>query len=594
MALTKFDRLRYRRNPLQFFDEVLGIAKNTLQWSLNPEYNDVYTKDGEYTDAWDGTPDPIIKILEELKEKPNKKDQLNVGVEAGTGLGKTFTAAAIVLWFLAVYGGYGESCQVITFAPTEAGLKNLLWKEIGRLWPEFKKKFPRAELQASLRIWMDPDIADWTAFGLPVGVAADEQSATKAQGHHAIHQLIILEECPGISMAVIEAAINTNSDDHNMILAIGNPDNQSDGLHQLCSMISTKHIRMSSYDHPNIVCQKSVIPGGPSQSKIDQRRARYGEEHPLFMSRVRGICPDVSELGLFHNIDLMAAKSELIDPLEERDVPGRHSHGWIRVYSKVNHSHLNRYMIFGDVAGDSGKGDWHAAIVLDRLEKTPAAIIRMRGPREDYVTALLAIADEYKVIWGQATRNTYQVTYWWPLLSWERVGVGALIMDNRIKGYPNLYRKRNLDVLDPSLQQTVGWDTTGKSRKNMIDELEAWGYELRNHPGRMRDREVYKEAAHFVWVPRGRSGRYEAQSGTDENGDPFHDDIMMALGGALVIDKVIPAPTVQPDVPKEAPKIQDEYFLRAISYRSNHTGGDSWIENFNNDPWANAKLPSYG
>lgn len=587
MALSKLNKRRYRKYPLDFFEEVLEIPRHTLKWSLNPEYRDVYVKDGEYTNAWDGTPDPVMEILHGIR------DGYDVGVEAGTGLSKTFTSAALVLYFLAVYGGYGESCQAITFAPTENSLKNLLWKEIQTFWPKFQKVFPKAEL-LSLEIRMDPDHPDWKAIGIPIGVAAGEQSATRAQGLHAVHQLIILEECPGIAMPVIEAAINTNTDDHNMILAIGNPDNQSDGLHQFCMLPSTRHIRMSAYDHPNIVCQRSVIPGGPSQAKIDNRLARYGNDHPLFMSRVRGFCPDVSEMGLFTQKDLSVAKEYFANPIEEiTNVPGTHSHGWIRIYAEPKSTHLNRYIIFGDVAGDDGKGDFHAAIVFDRLKKEPSAIIRMRGPREDYITALLAMTEKYKVMWTQATRNMYTPTYWYPLLAWERVGVGALILDPRLKEYPNLYRKRNVDVLDASIQRTVGWDTTGKSRKDMIEALQNWGLELRTHPWRMKDKEIWKEAAHFVWVARGKSGRYEAQQGVDENGESFHDDLMMALAGALVIDQLIPEPEVQEKPPKDVKEIRDEYFLKAISYRSNHTGGDKWLKTNRKDPWDSVKIPVY-
>lgn len=572
---------------------------NTLKWSDNVAYKGVYVdEDGEHIpDAWDGTPDPIMRILKGLV------DWDDVAVESSTGTGKTFICAAIVLWFLAVWGNEVvtdpvtgkekiQGCSVVTLGPTEASLKANLWKEVGMMWPRFQKHFPKAEL-LSLEIRMDPDIVAWRAKGHPVGVSAGEASATKAQGFHDPHMLYILEECPGIPLPIIEAVMNTNVDDHNLILAVGNPDNVNDGLHQFTILPSTISIRISSYDHPNVVSDDSIIPGAVSRKSIDKRLARYGNDHPLFMSRVRGICPDVSERGLFTQPALAAAREHLVDPIKQLGVPGRHSEGWIRIYSEVKHTHLNRYIIFGDVAGDSGKGDWHSAIVLDRLKREPAAIVRMRGPREDYVTALLQVADLYKVVWTQMVRNTYGMSYWHPLLAWERIGVGALIMDPRIKEYPNLYHKRSVDVLNPNLQATIGWDTTGKSRKIMVDELENWGLDLVNSPWRMKDSQLIKECATFVWVKRGNGGRYEAQHGQDMEGNPHHDDMVMALGGALVIDQLIPAPEQQEKPPEHVPEIKDEYFKRAISHRSVPTNGDAWLEGYNKDPWATAKIPTY-
>ena len=601
MALSKLKKKFYRKNPSKWIQDVLEIPMHTIKWSENSAYSGSYVdEEGNYIhEAWDGTPDPIMAIMQGLV------DWEDVAVESSTGTGKTFICAAIMLWFLSVWGdekvtdpitGHTkiQGCSVVTLGPTENSLKANLWKEVGMMWPNFQKLHPKAEL-LSLEIRMDPDVVAWRAKGHPVGVSAGEASATKAQGFHDPHMLYILEECPGIPHSIIEATINTNCDDHNLILAVGNPDNVNDGLHQFSILPTTKSIRISSYDHPNVVTQSSVIPGAVSQKSIDKRLARYGDDHPLFMSRVRGICPDISAHGLFKQTALAAAREHLAEPLKVLDAPGRHSEGWIRVYTEVKHTHLNRYLIFGDVAGDSGKGDWHAAIVFDRLKKEPAAYIRMRGPREDYITALLSVCEMYRIKWTRMIQSTYGLSHWHPLLAWERIGVGALIMDPRIKEYPNLYKKRSVDVLNPNLQSTIGWDTTGKSRKIMIDELENWALELINAPWRLKDSQLWQECSTFVWVERGRSGRYEAQTGTDITGEPHRDDMVMALAGALVIDQLIPDPELQEKPPEVVPEIKDAYFRRAINYRSNPTGDDAWVESYNgSDPWAKSKIPKYG
>jgi len=52
-----------------------------------------------------------------------------------------------------------------------------------------------------------------------------------------------------------------------------------------------QHIRISAYDHPNIVLKRSIIPGAVTQKSIDIRRDEYGEKSNLYKSRVRGIAP---------------------------------------------------------------------------------------------------------------------------------------------------------------------------------------------------------------------------------------------------------------------------------------------------------------
>jgi len=604
MGLTPLQRKYYKKHPEFWLRDYLHIPVETLKWSMHPAYEGIYTdEDGNYTDAWDGTPDPLYSILKSIAEWED------TAVESSTGTGKTYLCAGVLLWFLSVHGGQkvktdakyrnGKKvdvadkylgCSVLTLGPKEESLKSNLWKEVGGHWENFKKLHPKAEL-LSLEIRMDPEIPAWRAKGLSVGVGAEEGSATKAAGYHDPYMLYILEECPGIPNPVIEAVVNTCIEETNIILAVGNPQSVYDGLHMFTSLPSTKSVRISSYDHVNVVAGHSVIPGAVSQKSIDKRLARYGPNDPLFLGMVRGICPNISNTGLFRNEDLMAAEGNLVDPLKVIPSSSVYSEGGIRIYSEVKHTHLNRYIVFGDVAGDGGRGDWHAAIVLDRLKMEPAAIVHMRGPREDYVTALLDVCDLYRIRWTQMTRQSFEQRYWYPLLSWEKTGVGALIMDPRIKNYPNLYHKRNMDVLNPNIQQSVGWDTTSKSRKVMCDELQEWGLDLRHKPWRLKDKTLYKECSTFVWISRGNNGRYEAQKGTDIKGDPHRDDLVMSLGGSLAIHKLIPHPEIQEKPPEVVPTIHDNHFKKVVSYRSNPDDGDPWIKGFNEDEWNNAALP---
>lgn len=265
---------KYARDPLLWFKERLGIDEHTLRWSMNPAYE---------THKWDGTADPMAKVLTSLAEWKS------VGVESATGTGKTFLGAGVILWFLDCF----ENSTVVTTAPKESQLTLNIWKEVSRLWPRFQSLRPKAEL-TTLRIRMRPGSDVWAAHGFACGVGADEDSATRAQGFHAEHMLIIFEETPGIHPAVMTAFKNTCSDDHNIRLALGNPDSRTDQLHMFCQESNVVPIRVSALDHPNVVTNDRVIPGAVSRLKVDERRHDYGPDSRLYMSRVRGISPEES------------------------------------------------------------------------------------------------------------------------------------------------------------------------------------------------------------------------------------------------------------------------------------------------------------
>jgi hypothetical protein len=264
----------YQMHPLEYLVERVGFRANTIDWTLNPEYEN---------HKWDGTVNPFVFLLECLSQGVKK-----IGVESATGTGKTKFGAGIALWFLDCF----ENSLVITTAPKEPQLKLHIWKEIGVMYPAFNKGS-----LSTLRLNMheDPRLTDWQMVGFTSGIYADEISATKAQGFHAEHLLIIIEETPGVPQPIIEAFQNTCDGPHNIILAFGNPDHQLDNLHRFCQLPNVTSIRISGFDHPNIVLNNpSFIPGAITSDGINDKKLRYGEEGALYLSRARGISPGQS------------------------------------------------------------------------------------------------------------------------------------------------------------------------------------------------------------------------------------------------------------------------------------------------------------
>ncbi|KAA0255567.1 MAG: hypothetical protein EDM75_10500 [Chlorobiota bacterium] len=259
----------YQRDPLLYFEERLGIRRETIDWTMIPEYRD---------HKWDGTPNPFMAIVEGLME--NRW----VGVESATGTGKTHFGALVVLWFLECF----RNSVVVTTAPKQDQLTLHIWKEISKLYP----KFGKGEY-TSLKLRMNPGKDDWLAVGFVAGIKANEESNTKAQGFHAEHMLIILEETPGVPLPIINAFENTSVAPHNLILAFGNPDHQLDSLHRFCMMPKVKHVRISAYDHPNLVLGNPMfIPGATSQEGVNRIISKFGDGSPMALSRTRGISPE--------------------------------------------------------------------------------------------------------------------------------------------------------------------------------------------------------------------------------------------------------------------------------------------------------------
>lgn len=300
----------YQKKPLEWIVEKLGVPEHRLRWSLNARY-------GEH--IWDGDVDPMVLILGALA------DLHDCGVESATGTGKTFLAACILLWFLACF----ENSLVITSAPKEDQLLGQLWKEVANLFPAFKKHFPSAELlPGSGEIRMrgsGPEQESWIAKAFVAGVGADEDAAQKAAGFHRPHMLIVTEDTPGIDPAIMKAFAQTRTDDHNLHLALGNPDHMNDPLHRFCfnekeePRPNVVHVRISALDHPNIVSGPtangdSVVPGAIGRRRLAERTEELGVGSRLYESRVRGKSPTEAEDALIKYEWCLRAAERYNDP----------------------------------------------------------------------------------------------------------------------------------------------------------------------------------------------------------------------------------------------------------------------------------------
>lgn len=276
---TVLPHVEYQKDPLGWAEDKLGIPRWQLQWSLRQEY------EGH---VWDGDVDPLATAFDIIAN--HWMEYSAVGIESSTGTGKSYAIAVLILWFLASF----PRSLVFTFAPKEDQLRLFIWKNIGDLWPRFVVHFPSA-IKNDLNIYMEdgPQRESWAAHGYAVQIKAGERVSARASGMHAEHLLLVYEESSTIDWSVMEAGKNTCTAPHNLRIAIGNPSHQLDTLHRFCSEKKTKGLRISSYDHPNVVANDyTLIHGCISKGVIEARLDEYGATDPTFLARTRGISPE--------------------------------------------------------------------------------------------------------------------------------------------------------------------------------------------------------------------------------------------------------------------------------------------------------------
>lgn len=230
------------------------------------------------------------------------RDHRRVAVRSGHGVGKSHVAALLASWWLDTHPP-GEAF-VVTTAPTFAQVRAILWRYIRRM-----HKAGDLPGRVNQTEWLIDD--ELVAFGRKP--ADHDESAF--QGIHARYVLVIVDEACGVPEQIWVAAdaLTTNTDCR--LVAIGNPDNPASHFRRVCTPGSGWHtIRISAFDSPNLtgeVVPPEVAKALVSAEWVEEKRREWGEENPLYQSKVLGEFSEDSEWQVVRQSDVVACR---IDP----------------------------------------------------------------------------------------------------------------------------------------------------------------------------------------------------------------------------------------------------------------------------------------
>ena len=210
------------------------------------------------------------------------RDNTRVAVRSCNGSGKTFVAAHAVLWWLRCF----PDSIVITTAPTEHQVRNVLWREIRRAYRENEKTIGGKLLRTSLEL-ADKHYAQ--------GLSTD--TPERFQGFHEGHILFVVDEASGVREGIFEAIEGSMTSENSRMLLLGNPTARSgyfyEAFHSRRSLWQTIHI--SAFDTPNFTNREDPKPYLVTEQWVEDAKVNWGEDSPMYQIRVLGDFPSESE-----------------------------------------------------------------------------------------------------------------------------------------------------------------------------------------------------------------------------------------------------------------------------------------------------------
>lgn len=207
------------------------------------------------------------KVLGDLKYwQPGQVIKNWIRVESGNLVGKTKLSAGLVSHFFDCYPSI-----IYTFAPSSEQLNLLLWKEIRT--DRIGRDLTGTVLEGEARI---KDKANHFV----VGRVTDNSGGggiERLQGQHHTHLMFVLDEADGIPDFVYDAIEGMDAGVMVIVLMVGNPRSQDTRFYRTSGRAYVQNFRISTLDHPNVIENRPVIPGGATREWVERRIEAYTE-----------------------------------------------------------------------------------------------------------------------------------------------------------------------------------------------------------------------------------------------------------------------------------------------------------------------------
>jgi hypothetical protein len=322
----------YRDDPVRFCREVLGFEPWTRQ-------------------------EDILRAV---------ASNTRVCAVSGHSVGKTRTAAALALWFMATR----PRSRTILLAPRYEQIQQGVYREIKLLALNARVPLIRA---------LEMRVGDKAATGI---VASDSReifgtapgTPVALQGIRAADMLVLVDEASGLKDDVMDAMLSLLAGGGHLAL-FGNPlatIAPYSFFYKAWRSGDYHNLQISSTETPNYLENRIVVPGLAVRSWVLQRAADYGgETSPLYKQRILGEFVPQTE-GQIFGLDML---NEAVARHESTKASGR--------------------LVIGcDPAGSTGKGD-SSAFVARRGQRVLDVVTRTGLTPAGHVVEIAGLIGKY-------------------------------------------------------------------------------------------------------------------------------------------------------------------------------------------------------
>lgn len=160
-----------------------------------------------------------------------------------------------------------------------------MWNELEQRWTGAAVKLPGRFMKCKVDV--DP-----SHFILGFTTKETGNMTGKFQGFHSPHMCVIVSEAQAVSDSIFDQIHGILTSETNLLILIGNPLRTSGTFAKMIKDTTNNIvIHLDATDSPNYRHKRTIIPGMASYDWVEDKRKRWGVDHPLWFSRVLGQLP---------------------------------------------------------------------------------------------------------------------------------------------------------------------------------------------------------------------------------------------------------------------------------------------------------------
>lgn len=276
---------------------------------------------------------PVQWIHSKLGEETwSKQDEIleslvshrKTGVWACHSSGKSHISSRAIAYWMDVHPL--DDVFIVTSAPSAPQVRAILWRYL-------KDAHRKGKLPGYIT---DSDVPEWKIDGRLVGwgrkpanLTSAEEAKAVFQGIHAKYVLVVLDEADGIPKWLWDAVQTLLTSPTNRLLAIGNPDNPASHFATIRKQVDNtdwNKITIAAADVPAFTGEEISLNLEEhllSQEWVEEAKRDWGEDNPLYVSKVLAQYPATSDDALI--TPEMLSKAILAYEELPGDEPGRYA-----------------------------------------------------------------------------------------------------------------------------------------------------------------------------------------------------------------------------------------------------------------------------